>query len=546
MVAQSEEKFDMGNVLAVIPARKEDDKIPNRNVRIVAGHPLIYYTIKTALASKYITDIIVTTDSDEIQIIAEEMGVQCRKRSPKLCVNSVSLDEVVYDAVPDTAKWEYIVTMEPVCPLLRTETVDNAICFMKNNELDTLISAKKSYVFLWKSEKNGKKSPDFNKRMNFALMDPGYIECGAFLICKGAVLSHKTRIGEKIDLFEVPKLEAEEVTNLFDLQNIDSILSCPNVAIYVNGNSKRGLGHIYRALDLADEFFTTPVIYYDKSQTKREYFGNISYQLVPIDGMEDLLRHCEKEKYTLFINDVLNTSKDYMIKLKRAMPCAKIINFEDDGEGKSEADLVVNALYASGHNGNVCGGEKYYIAKRLFLLYEPILIREKVKRIIITFGGADPQNYTDRLIRIIKKREYNNYHFTVVLGRAKENIDELMEFNQKDNIDVLYDVSNMAALMCSCDLAFTSRGRTGYELAMLGIPTIAMAQNELEEKHSFICDDNGYIYLGLNPTDNMIEETLKMCLLLSKSNRQKLQNKLLQHDLRNGRRRVMNAIRNLY
>ena len=39
MVAQSEEKFDMGNVLAVIPARKEDDKIPNRNVRIVAGHP---------------------------------------------------------------------------------------------------------------------------------------------------------------------------------------------------------------------------------------------------------------------------------------------------------------------------------------------------------------------------------------------------------------------------------------------------------------------------------------------------------------------------
>ncbi len=546
MVVQNKDKFEMGHVLAVIPARKEDNKIPNRNVRIVGGHPLIYYTIKTALASKYITDIIVTTDSDEIQIIAEEMGVQCRKRAPQLCENSVSLDEVVYDAVTDTMKWEYIVTMEPVCPLLKTQTVDNAICFMKDNELDTLISAKKSHVFLWKTDENGKKSPDFNKRMNFALVEPGYIECGAFLVCKSAVLSHKTRIGEKIDLFEVPKLEAKEVTNLFDLQNIDSILSCPNVAIYVNGNSKRGLGHIYRVLDLADEFYTKPVIYYDKNQTKREYFGNISYHLVPIDGIEDLIEHCEKEKYTLFINDVLNTTKDYMIKLKQAMPSAKIINFEDDGEGNLEADLVINALYASGRIGNICGGEKYYIAKRLFLLYEPISIHEKVKKIIITFGGADPQNYTDRLITIISKSEYDNYDFIVVLGRAKENIDELMEFNQKDNIDVLYDVNNMAALMCSCDLAFTSRGRTGYELAMLGIPTIAMAQNELEEKHSFICDDNGYIYLGLNPTDEMIEKTLKKCLLSSKSNRLKLQDKLLEHDLRNGRRRVMNVIRNLY
>ncbi|EYA68652.1 cytidylyltransferase -containing domain protein, partial [Bacteroides fragilis str. S24L15] len=40
--------------------------------------------------------------------------------------------------------------------------------------------------------------------------------------------------------------------------------------------------------------------------------------------------------------------------------------------------------------------------------------------------------------------------------------------------------------MSKCDIGITSRGRTGYELAVLGIPTIAMAQNEREEKHGFV------------------------------------------------------------
>ena len=44
-------------------------------------------------------------------------------------------------------------------------------------------------------------------------------------------------------------------------------------------------------------------------------------------------------------------------------------------------------------------------------------------------------------------------------------------------------LANMPELMSSCDIAITSRGRTGYELALLGIPSIAMAQNQREEKH---------------------------------------------------------------
>ena len=51
----------------------------------------------------------------------------------------------------------------------------------------------------------------------------------------------------------------------------------------------------------------------------------------------------------------------------------------------------------------------------------------------------------------------------------------------------------MPELMTSCDVGITSRGRTGYELAILGIPSIAMAQNKREEKHGFVSNMDSHI-----------------------------------------------------
>ena len=232
-----------------------------------------------------------------------------------------------------------------------------------------------------------------------------------------------------------------------------------------------------------------------------------------------------------------------MIGLRSVLPSnAKIINFEDDGEGIYKADLVFNALFNDDIARHVKTGEKYYICGKTFLFYEPISIRESVQNVFITFGGADPQNYSDRLLRIISKPEYSSYSFTVVLGKAKKNVEELMSYNQYDNITVLFNVSNMPELMSKCDFAITSRGRTGYEVAMLGIPTIAMAQNEREEKHTFMSNENGFSYIGLNPDDEIIEANLKMYLSMNQSNRQHFQNLLLSHDLRNGRKRIMSLI----
>lgn len=531
-------------ILAVIPARAGSKGIPNKNIRIIGGHPLIYYSIKNALSSEYITDVMITTDSPEVQIIANQMGAGCKWREERLCGDEVTLDAVIADAIPKEEQWDYIITMQPTSPTLQVSTLDKAIAYAIEKDLDTLISAINAPHLSW-GEKDGVKVPNYTERLNRQYLPPYYLETGAFVISKASVVTEKTRIGKKVDVFEIPERESQDVDTFSDLQSVAASLKQEKVAIYVNGNNKRGIGHIYRALEMADEFYTKPDIYYDINQTDPKVFGKTTHQLLPVNGIAELFERCKKENYTIFINDILTTSIDYMIGLRTTLPEAKIINFEDDGEGILKADLVFNALYHENDLPQVKAGEKYYIAGKTFMFYEPVEIREKVEKVFISFGGADPQNYSDRLLNIISKPEYEKYQFVVVLGRAKYNVDKLLEYNKYPHIEVLYDVSNMPELMSGCDMGVTSRGRTGYELALLGIPAIAMAQNQREEKHGFVCNENGFTYIGLNPSDEIIEGNLRMYLGLSQDSRKQFQNKLLSHDLRGGRKRVMALINNL-
>ena len=70
-------------------------------------------------------------------------------------------------------------------------------------------------------------------------------------------ISHGVQDGKPVlGIYEVPESEALDIDSFSDLQCAEAILNKRKVAIYVNGNNKRGMGHIYRALELADGVFT--------------------------------------------------------------------------------------------------------------------------------------------------------------------------------------------------------------------------------------------------------------------------------------------------
>ena len=537
------------SILAVIPARAGSKGIPNKNVRIVAGRPLIYYSIRNALDSGMITDVVVTTDSDQVRIIAEQMGARVRMRDAFLCADDVALDAVVHDAAfgeGEPGGWDWVVTMQPTSPTLSVTTLDSAIGKAVDEDLDTLVSVVNDPRLSWADDGEGGVRPNYERRVNRQWLPADYAETGAFVVSKASCVTPETRFGAKVGVFEVPEAEGIDVDTFDDLRDAAAHLERERVAIYVNGNNTRGVGHIYRAMEMADEFYSKPDVYYDVNQTDPAVFGKTTHNLIGVDGIADLFERCRGKGYTIFINDILTTSIDYMIGLRSVVPEEKIVNFEDDGEGVYKADLVFNALYRDGELPQVYSGERYYIASKAFMFYEPIEIRDRVERVFLSFGGADPQNYTDRLLRVVTSDpKYRDYGFTVVVGRAKLNIERLLEYNSEPNIEVLHDVSNMPELMSACDVAVTSRGRTGYELAILGIPSIAMAQNRREEKHGFVCNENGFTYLGLNPPDEVIKSNLDMYLGLSREARLRFQDMLLSHDLRGGRKRVMGLINSL-
>ena len=274
-------------ILAVIPARAGSKGIPNKNIRIIGGHPLVYYSIKNALNSKLITDVIVSTDSPEVRIIAQQMGAQCKWRDESLCGDAITLDAVINDAIPTDQQYDYIVTMQPTSPTLKVTTLDAAIKYTIDNNLDTVISAINAPHLSW-GVKDGKKVPNYKERLNRQYLPPCYLETGAFVISKRNIVTSKTRIGEKVDIFEVSEREAVDIDTFEDLKNVASILEEEKVAIYVNGNNKRGIGHIYRALEIADEFFVKPDIYYDTNQTDVKVFGKTTHNLIPVNGIAEL------------------------------------------------------------------------------------------------------------------------------------------------------------------------------------------------------------------------------------------------------------------
>ena len=104
--------------LVVIPARGGSKGIPRKNVRFMAGRPLISYAISCAKNSKNQFEVVVTSDDEEIKLVASKYGAQIVDRPASLAGDKITLDPVIYQAVEfmETKKgyrYDYVITMQP-------------------------------------------------------------------------------------------------------------------------------------------------------------------------------------------------------------------------------------------------------------------------------------------------------------------------------------------------------------------------------------------------------------------------------------------------
>lgn len=123
----------MANVVAVIPARSGSKGVPDKNIKLLAGHPLITYSIAAARLTVSIDRIIVSTDSEEYANIARKYGVEVPFLRPDEISGDTSTD---YDFVRHLLDWmlynegnlpKYLVHLRPTTPLRNVTYIEAAI-----------------------------------------------------------------------------------------------------------------------------------------------------------------------------------------------------------------------------------------------------------------------------------------------------------------------------------------------------------------------------------------------------------------------------------
>jgi CMP-N,N'-diacetyllegionaminic acid synthase len=138
------QSVDTNGVLGVIHARGGSKRIPLKNIKLLAGRPLISYMVEAAMESRLLDRLIVSTDHPEIARIARDYGAEVPFMRPMDLAEDVASELVTQHAVRFVEGEGYavriVLTMQPTTPFCSAEDIDACIQRMLNSDLDTVFT----------------------------------------------------------------------------------------------------------------------------------------------------------------------------------------------------------------------------------------------------------------------------------------------------------------------------------------------------------------------------------------------------------------------
>jgi CMP-N-acetylneuraminic acid synthetase/spore coat polysaccharide biosynthesis predicted glycosyltransferase SpsG len=528
-------------VLVVIPARGGSKGIPRKNVSPIGGKPLIAWVIESALAAE-VSRVVVSTDDDNIAHLALGFGVEVWKRESALAGDAVTLDPVVFDAVmrEEAAGRDYdlVLTVQPTSPLLRATTIRRVVERFDDPELDTVLTAVDDTHLAWE-ERGGHPVPAYEKRVNRQQLPQRFRETGGVLATRRRFVTPTGRIGHNIQLEELEGFEGLDIDTSDDWLVAEAALKQRRIAFVTVGNEQHGLGHVTRTLTLLESLngHHTRVFCPPGQGLAVNRLRQTFYDVREVDPGA-LIAELTRFGAQIVIHDELETDPAQLLAERAAG--MKVVLFEDTGPGQQVADLVFNALYPAEESQpakNRYFGPSVYCLRDEFRRAPRNRFHDEVRRVLVSFGGTDPSGLTFKVLSVLREFELP---VTVIAGLGLAGSGELereVRALRQSGRDVEFhrDVPLMSELMAGGDVAFTSSGRTLYELAHVGVPAIVLAQNEGELKHQFASIENGFVFLGLgrDVSCGAIASALRS-LTTSRDLRRALHTQMLALDLTEG------------
>ena len=152
-------------IIAIIPARGGSKGIPRKNLRLLARKPLIAYSIETALKSKWIDRVIVSTEDEEIAEISREDGAEIIERPKEMARDDSPTIDAIFHALEvlkvENYEPDITILLQPTSPLRTVEGIDNAIKLFLDSDCESVVSVcefKHSPYWSFKIEKGYLKS----------------------------------------------------------------------------------------------------------------------------------------------------------------------------------------------------------------------------------------------------------------------------------------------------------------------------------------------------------------------------------------------------
>ena len=225
-------------MIAIIPARCGSKGLPGKNIRDLHGKPMIAYTIKKALESKYIENVIVSTDCKEIEEVAKKFGAKSHFLRPEELAldDSKAIDNYIYTVDRLNSNFGYniknFIVLQPTSPLRVVDDIDDAVDIFQRKNADSVVSFTEEYHPIeWHKylTEEGKFENIFNERLlNRQEYKPSYFPNGAIYVFKYELIKRNLYYSDNSYAHIMPRHRSVDIDTLEDFQYAEFLISQKN------------------------------------------------------------------------------------------------------------------------------------------------------------------------------------------------------------------------------------------------------------------------------------------------------------------------------
>ena len=210
-------------MIAIVPIRAGSKGIPNKNIKLLGGNPLVWW-ILNALKNSNVNQIIVATDEEYIDLISEfGMEIIIYARDSKNSKDESSTEDVLIEIINNLELDDDVMLVQATSPLTTSDDINNGIELYK--EFDSILSVVEQKRFMW-SKDGIPMNYNISNRPRRQDWDGYYVENGAFYINHSSnILRDKNRLSGKIGCSVMNDITYFEIDSEDDWKIIESIIN---------------------------------------------------------------------------------------------------------------------------------------------------------------------------------------------------------------------------------------------------------------------------------------------------------------------------------